>query len=140
MYNRLGWMAALLVGSLLFAGCGGGNAGMATVKGKVTFNGTPIQDGAINLLPTDGQSGRVGGPITEGAYELTVDLAGESSRSFIVEISAFEAVGPPRGATEGDAEAESATRQIIPRQYNADSNLELVVDSNLVEKNFDLTP
>jgi hypothetical protein len=133
-------MASLLVvSSLLLAGCGGGDGGRATVKGTVTLNGTPIQDGAINLIPTDSELRRVGGQITKGAYELSGEQSGPLPGSYRVEIYGFEPIGAPAAGESGDADAESATRQVVPAQFNTESDLTLEVDSSEVEKNFDLT-
>ena len=129
----------LMVGSVLLAGCGG-DGGRATVKGRVTFGGTPVSDGAINLIPSDSQLRRVGGSIADGTYELTGEQSGPMPGTYRVEIYGFEPIGAPAGAEPGDAEAESATRQFIPPQFNTNSTMELNVDSSLVEKDFDLTP
>ena len=140
MNSRYGWIASLLiVGSLLLTGCSGDDGGRATVKGQVTFNGTPINDGAINLIPLDSQGRRVGGSITNGTYELSGEQSGPVPGNYRVEISGFEPIAAPAGAAAGDAEAESATRQFVPPQFNSQSTIELNVDSSEVEKDFELT-
>ncbi len=140
MDNTHGWIASLLlVGSVLLGGCGGGD-GSATVKGQVTFDGTPIKDGAINLIPIDSDLRRVGGSISDGAYELTGVQSGPMPGKYRVEIYAFEPIAAPSGAEEGDAEADSATRQVLPPKFNAESDMELDVNASLVEKDFALTP
>jgi hypothetical protein len=140
MNSWVGWFVPfLMVGSLLLAGCGGDDGGRATVKGQVTFNGTPINDGAINLVPLDSQGRRVGGSITNGTYELTGEQSGPVPGNYRVEVYGFEPMAAPAGAAAGDAEAESATRQFVPPQFNSQSTIELNVDSSEVEKDFALT-
>jgi hypothetical protein len=144
MDSKYGWIASLLmVTSLLLAGCGGDVGGRATVKGRVTLGGTPIKQGSINLVPLDSAGSDatgVGGPITDGTYELSGEQSGPMLGKYRVQIYGFEPIAPRRGAEAGDAEAESATRQVVPREFNEESTLELDVDSTLVEKDFDLTP
>jgi hypothetical protein len=91
----------VLVGSVLLAGCGGDDGGRATVKGRVSFSGTPIHEGAINLIPLDSQSRRVGGSITDGTYELTGEQSGPMLGKYRVEIFGFEPVAARAGSESG---------------------------------------
>jgi len=66
--------ALLLLGALwlgLTIGCGGSGAGLAVVKGKVTYKGKPVPNGTINFLPTDGNKPSATGEIQpDGSYSL----------------------------------------------------------------------
>jgi hypothetical protein len=140
MENRYGWLAAwFLVGSLALAGCGAGDSGnRAEVKGRVTLDGQPISEGAVNLIPIDGDTARVGGPISQGEYTIPRDR-GPAPGKYRVEIFGFEPVTATRGADPTDSDAQSATRQVVPPKYNTRTELELDVSGSLVEKDFELT-
>jgi len=60
----------LLVG--LFAACllGCSGATTATVSGSVTFNGQPVERGAISLWPEDGKGSVAGAGIENGRYTI----------------------------------------------------------------------
>ncbi|MDR2346447.1 MAG: hypothetical protein LBE18_10300 [Planctomycetaceae bacterium] len=52
-------------------GCGGNNIGIGKVTGVVTLDGVPLQNAAINFIPTDGQGlNSMGGTNSSGKYEI----------------------------------------------------------------------
>ncbi len=53
---------------LLCTGCGG--ADTATVSGDVTYEGVPVADGMVTLLPADGKGPAAGGRITDGKFRI----------------------------------------------------------------------
>lgn len=57
-------MAVGLGIAMLAAGCGDST----TVTGQVTYEGKPVQKGAISFLPADGQGPSCGGSIANGRY------------------------------------------------------------------------
>ena len=133
-------IAALLLLTALF-GCGGGASGppRATVKGNVTFDGAPVEDGSIVFLPATGTKGPAsGGTIRNGAYEIAKD-AGPVPGKYRVEIRASRTTGTnvikgAGGATEGPSAGGEVTsvKMYIPKQYNAESKLvaDIVADAN----------
>jgi hypothetical protein len=129
-----------LAAMALVAGCGGGGGGDGTeVKGRVTFDGAPVADGAINLLPLEAEGARASMPITDGEYVFPADK-GLKPGKYRVEIFAFEPIpGSGGGGGDEDSEAESQTRQIVPPKFNNESTLELEVTEDGVEKNWELT-
>src|SRR5207253_1220870 len=50
--------------------CCGCSDGKVIVRGTVTVDGQPIDEGMISLEPADGQGPTTGGIIKEGKYEL----------------------------------------------------------------------
>jgi len=141
MGNRRVWVSvALLVALGAVSGCGrgGGSSGQAEVKGRVTFNGTPVAAGTLNMIPVEPTGNKVSVPITAGDYIVPKE-SGPDFGKYRVEIYAFEPLKPPSGAVEGDAEAASATRQIIPPKFNQQSTLELDVDAAEMQKDFELS-
>lgn len=135
----MAFLAAFL--AILTSGCGGKDyegPQRAEVKGKVSFNGEPIKNGTINLKPLDTEGGRsAGGTITDGQY-LIPEENGPTFGKYRVEIFAFEPIGGASG--NGDAEEADKTKQILPAKFNNDSTIELEVDKEVVEEDFDLKP
>lgn len=48
------------------AGC----TNKTTLSGQVTYDGQPVENGAITLLPADGKGPSAGGPIKAGRYRV----------------------------------------------------------------------
>ena len=70
---RIG-LCSLAVVLLTLAGCGGGDGlDRHRVKGTVTFQGKPLDQGSIEFSPADGQGTISGGSITNGHYDLPAD-------------------------------------------------------------------
>jgi hypothetical protein len=140
MPKALYYQAAFAIASLwLISGCGGrGYEGgqRAEVKGKVTFDGEPVTKGALNLIPIGHQGNKVSVPIKDGAYAIS-EATGPNFGKYRVEVYYFK---PLNAATAtADAEAASATQQVIPPQFNSQSTLELDVNAAKMEKAFDLS-
>ena len=78
------WRAAVCHPScvlVLLLSVGGGCGGQAypgppraAVSGKVTFDGAPIGIGSITFLPKSGNGPVSGGPINDGAFNLTEEF------------------------------------------------------------------
>ena len=132
--STAGW---LIAGVLLLAGCGGADGGRAHVTGRVTWKGVPVSEGTVNLVPLAGGGAQVGGPIKDGVYEIPQER-GPLPGKYRIEVYSFEAVAPGRGAAEGDMDAQSSTRQVIPPEFNTQSQLELDVESSKIEKDLEL--
>ena len=65
------WLLPSLV-LLLVGGCGG--SGLVDVRGKVTYDGQPVQRGTIAFFPSDGKGPTTAALITNGRYMLKVPL------------------------------------------------------------------
>lgn len=59
--------------ALILVGCDSG----ATVRGTVTFNGSPIETGYVNLVPVDGKGPTSGGVVRDGSFVVEGVLPGE---------------------------------------------------------------
>jgi hypothetical protein len=55
-----------LVAAVAVVGCDGNSR----VRGTVSYDGVPIADGAMTLLPADGQGPTAGGKIANGRYDI----------------------------------------------------------------------
>lgn len=68
------WVTVLLLVCLplFFSACSGGT-GRYPVQGEVSFNGEPVDKGAIVFLPVVGEAIKTGGPIADGRYEIPAE-------------------------------------------------------------------
>ena len=116
------------VGYVVLLACCGCSDGKVIVRGTVTVDGQPIDEGMISLEPADGQGPTTGGIIKEGKYELTGNAAVAPGEK-IVRISGVRKTGrmieagPP--APKGSLITEMM--QCVPSQYNDKSQVHVEV-------------
>lgn len=102
--------------ALLFSGCGG--TGLAEISGNVVYDGTPVQQGTIAFLPTDGAGPTAAGAVADGKY--SVKIAPGRKR---VQIEAFRIVGQRHHRNAPDSPLVDIREQILPDRYNARTEL-----------------
>lgn len=102
------------------------------VSGSVTFKGSPVQQGSINLTPV-GHEGRQASASIEGGKYLIPEEQGPNQGKYRVELYVFE---PPKNAPAEGSDAGMA--QVAPAEFNKNSKVELDVDSQKVSKDFSL--
>jgi hypothetical protein len=73
------WLVGLSIALLCLAGC---EQDSTTVTGKVTYNGQPVEEGAITFRPADGKGQAFGASITNGAY--TAENGSPGSRTAVI--------------------------------------------------------
>jgi hypothetical protein len=128
----------VLVPALVLAGgCGG--IKRVPVKGKVTYNGKPIEEGEIRFIPLRTDVGPASGSsIKNGDYECAGSKGGVMPGKCKVEITATRL---PPGYKQDPNVPFPQKQQYLPEKYNTKSTLEFdVPDKGPVEKNFDLSP
>ena len=113
------WASAILLGLGLIAGCSQGTS--CWVKGQVTFDGKPVEEGEIVLRPL----GETPGPaapakITGGNYEIP-EAAGLMAGKYLILITA---------ANKGT--------QYIPDIYNVASDMTVELQGGANNKDFSL--
>ena len=99
---------------LVTPGCGSGGK-LATVRGKVTLNGQPLQGALVEFQPTDpGGSPSSGMTDAEGRYELmyTFDKSGAAPGEHVVSIRTG-------GTRVDDSGREVECRECVPTKYNS---------------------
>jgi len=77
----------VLVGlvALSLPGCSGGGAGLAVVKGKISYKGKPVPNGTINFLPADGTKPSATGEIQrDGSYVMKTFLSNKPSDGAVI--------------------------------------------------------
>ena len=120
------------------AGCGGGSGDKATVPGRVSFEGAPVDEGEILLVPKS-STGRVStGQIRDGKY-LIPEKFGPLAGEYVVQLKGYRPV-PVKKKNPYAGDSQSASKQYLPPKYNADSTLTLEIEGGgAVEKDFELT-
>lgn len=107
---------------------------MATISGKVTLDGKPIENGTISFIPADGNSSSAGERITNGEYKLTLPPGTKK-----VEIMASAVVGQRAAyGGQGDSPKVDVMRSIIPERYNVQSELTIEVEAGSGQHDFEL--
>ncbi len=128
--HTLGRLTPILF-CLLLAGCGPGD-GLATVKGKVTLNGEPLEGAIVQFQPTaEGGSPSAGKTDAKGRYELmyTFDQPGAMPGEHVVSI---------RTAAEYYDEEDAEGEERIPAKYNSQSELKRTVEPGRNTFDFEL--
>jgi hypothetical protein len=116
------WVALLLACLASLAGCGPSAA--AAVSGKVTLDGSPLDDATISFVPmAAGQRSAAWATIREGHFAIAPS-DGLGMGQFRVEIRALRSVGEKINQT--DPTAPVYAKEAVPGRYNSKS--ELVVD------------
>ena len=132
------WPAAVAVALLAtVAGCGGGYEGdqRAEVTGKVTYDGEPVSQGALNLIPLGHAGNKVSVAIVDGAYTVP-EGRGPNFGKYRVEVYYFKPAGVTRVGAPLDDDLASATHQVVPPKFNSQSTLELEVGAKKVVQDF----
>jgi hypothetical protein len=105
-----------------------------SVEGVVTLDGKPLEEGLIRFVPTDGATPSADATIFHGKFSATVP-PGEKK----VTISASKVVGNRKAYDTPDSPTVDIVEELLPRRYNADSNLSLTVTSGVQSAEFKLT-
>lgn len=117
---------AALVVLALGAGCG---RERFPVRGTVTFDGKPVEEGTISLEPADGQGPTTGGRIVDGKYELLGAAAPKAGKK-IVRIFAARKTGRQVEVPAVDTPTMvDELERYIPEIYNTQSTLSCEVSS-----------
>ncbi len=108
----------------------------AAASGEVTLDGEPLSEGTITFFPSGTTKGpAAGGDIIDGRYDISaaegpvvgtnrVEIRSVQKTGRVVESPiAVETSGPP-------IEMVEELRQVIPAEYNRDSNLEFLIKAD----------
>ena len=120
---------------LVLAGCGDG---LVEVRGKVTYNGKPVENGTITFEPEDRSGPSRGQAIEAGAYHLTGPnrlTPGPKT----VRIQGFGPTGRKVSTAPGSKQMVDEMGQYIPAKYNDKSTLKATVEDGK-PLDFDLKP
>jgi hypothetical protein len=123
----------LVLSCLTLPGCGSGGK-LATVRGKVTLNGQPLQGALVEFQPTDpGGSPSSGMTDADGRYELmyTFDKSGAAPGEHVASIRTG-------GTRVDDSGREVECRECVPTKYNSQTELRRTVEPGRNVLDFDL--
>jgi hypothetical protein len=128
IFERIGvWWLCLA----LLVGCS--SRGAASVSGKVTLDGAPLDDATITFVPaTGGQQQAAWTTIKSGQYEIAAK-DGLGTGPFRVEIRALRAASEKTN----DPTLISA-KEILPGKYNSKSELTVEIKPGKNTADFDL--
>ncbi len=132
-FVRLGSTFVLAIFAATVVGCSSSTE--ATVTVEVNYDGTPLKDGAIRFVPTDGKTATSGGVIANGKFTGPVPI-GEMR----VEITAPKVVGKKKAYETPESPMVDVIEELLDEKYNAKSELKMTVKSGSQTEKFDLKP
>ena len=117
---------------LMCSGCGDGKV---VVRGMITVDGQPIDEGSISLEPADAQGPTTGGMIKAGKYELAGNAAVVPGKK-IVRIVGLRQTGKmiPAGPPAPKGTLIPEMIQCVPIHYNDHSQLQVDVTPGKANK------
>ena len=118
-------------GLLTVQGCS--RSGKLEVTGQVSLDDKPLDDGTIDFFPLNGQGPSAAGIIAQGRYSVPI-VAGEMR----VVIQGFKQVGTQQMQHGAKMITVPIREPIVPKQYNAESQLQVQVDSSHLTHDFPL--
>ena len=121
----------LIANFIITIGCSAG--GMVNIAGDVTFDGAPVVQGTISFFPADGRGASAEAIITDGHYSVSMP-GGKKD----VVIRGYKKVGE-RFPWGKDNPAAPILEEILPKEFNDDSNLTIDAANNRTDVNFALT-
>jgi hypothetical protein len=139
-------LIATLLLSLAATGCGR----TTSVTGRVTYDGQPVQNGAITFYPADGQGPSAGAMVADGQYRVEGITPGKKMVQVVGALGRDEGLRVPqtteelrqqseRLAAEGSPPIAAGPAALIPP--NAVGNCsEVQVKAGEQRLNFDLQP
>jgi hypothetical protein len=126
------------------AGCGGGEPPGLAIHGDVKFQGQPIDEGVIALLPTSGGP-PISGRIQSGQYSIPNER-GPAPGKYRVDIEGFRKTGkkiPDMVTPHAPGEQRGMIDErvpYVPAQFNSQSTLTVDVTPDNEKYDFELEP
>lgn len=126
------WFLYLLP-PLMLSACGRSD-GFITIHGTATFDGEPVQDGSISLMPIDGQGSMGGGLIENGRF-----TADSPPGKMAVQVYGHRTIKKENPTQEEIALGVTEDRlQYLPPEYNQQSQLRIDVSASNHRFDFEL--
>jgi hypothetical protein len=120
-------------GIVVLAGCTT-EPRLVSVKGKVTYDGVPVESGLVHFQAADGTSPSAkGGAIIKGEYAAEVPVG-----ELIVKITGMKATGEKKKAYAPDSPWQDVTVQYLPEKYNTETLLRVTVEARKDDLDFKL--
>jgi hypothetical protein len=113
--------------------------GKPGVSGRVTFDGQPVDGGAITFVQEGGVNAqRVGGQINDGKYNISTEKMPPGK--YKVEIVWNKKTGKQLPNPNDAGTMVDETKQVIPIKYNSNSELSAEIKSGANTADFELKP
>jgi hypothetical protein len=115
------------------AGCSDPN-GLQPVSGSVSFQGKPLDQGAIQFLPVDGSPSESGAGIKDGQYSIPVEN-GLAPGKYKVTVFSYDESGAkvPDNTMPGDVVGVQF-KERIPAKYNTQTSLTAEIEAGKENK------
>ncbi len=123
---------AILTLVLLLGGCES-ELPRAKIKGTVTFDGKPLEEGTVQFISTENKTPSSAAPVKDGTYEADVYQG-----KMRVQVSALQTVGKRKRYETPDSPMIDVKKERIPERYNAKSELTRDIGPGENVANFDL--
>ena len=130
------FLLAVAVLALVGLGCSS-DSDRSNVKGAVSYNGEPVDDGGIGFLPEDGSAAqfRATGEIVDGHYDLD-SKRGPVPGKYRVEIYWNKKTG--RTITGKSGATRDERQQALPAKFNTSTQLKAEIKPGTNTLDFDL--
>jgi hypothetical protein len=136
MFENASLMAGRALSLCLFLLAGCGAATQASVSGKVTLDGAPLDDATISFVPTSGgQRSAAWSTIQAGQYTIA-EKDGLREGPYRVEIRALRSTGEKTNPIDPTLPAQS--KEALPARYNSRSELAATIKPGSNIANFEL--
>jgi hypothetical protein len=119
------YVSILLLVCGAVVGCANQEPAGIPVSGTVTFQGKPLDQGAIEFSPTSQQGTFSGGEIVDGQYSIPAEQ-GLAPGSYDVRITSSEG-GTQAPADQAPGESTITAKERIPAAYNSATTLKVDV-------------
>lgn len=129
------WIASIFASALTVVGCESGPRYLP-VKGDVSFNGKPVENGLVQFEPVDATTPSAkGGAIVNGKYAAEL-LPGD----WLVRITAVRGDGKMRKVYEDapDSPVKEGSEQYLPKRCNIESSNFVKIDTKRNDLHFHL--
>ncbi len=121
-------LGLVVAAAVLAAGCG---EKATTVKGEVTLDDRPLDQGRISFVPVDGKTPNSDAAIKDGKYSLPKAAPG----AYQVKITSNRSKGKRKAYDAPDSPEVDILEQYLPERYNKETELKADVKSG--ENKFD---
>ncbi len=116
-------------------GCGEKPIEIASVEGTITMDGNPLPEAAVIFIP---EMGRPAGAVTDenGHYVLTFSRNRKGAMLGLNRVKITTLADPWE---DDDGNMIAGSPETVPMQYNANTELEFIVEQKLNIANFDIS-